>query len=95
MVKKLPVVRENRVQSLDWEDSLGEGNGTPLHYSCLENSMDRVALMGYSPWDHKESDLTEGLTLSLFMGKKKSNVRRDAKCPIKHFQISVAENTVA
>ena len=23
--------------------SLGEGNGNPLHYSCLENSMDRVA----------------------------------------------------
>ena len=59
MVKKLPVVRENRVRSLDWEDSLGEGNGTPLHYSSLENSMDRVALMGYNPWDHKESDLTE------------------------------------
>ena len=23
--------------------SLGEGNGNPLHYSCLENSMDRGA----------------------------------------------------
>ena len=23
--------------------SPGEGNGNPLHYSCLENSMDRVA----------------------------------------------------
>ena len=23
--------------------SLGEGNGTPLHYSCLENPMDRGA----------------------------------------------------
>ena len=22
---------------------LGEGNGNPLHYSCLENSMDREA----------------------------------------------------
>ena len=36
----------------------GEGNGNPLHYSCLENSMD-------SPWGCKESDMTEGLTLSL------------------------------
>ena len=26
-----------------WGRSLGEGNGYPLHYSCLENSMDRVA----------------------------------------------------
>ena len=24
--------------------SLGEGNGNPLQYSCLENSMDRGAL---------------------------------------------------
>ena len=24
----------------------GEGNGYPLQYSCLENSIDR----GYSPW---------------------------------------------
>ena len=32
--------------------SLGEGNGNPLQYSCL---------VGYSPWDHKESDTTEGL----------------------------------
>ena len=26
-----------------WEDSPGEGNGSPLQYSCLENSMDRGA----------------------------------------------------
>ena len=24
------------------------------------------SLAGYSPWDHKESNTTEGLTLSLF-----------------------------
>ena len=24
-------------------DSIGEGNGTPLHYTCLENPMDRGA----------------------------------------------------
>ena len=35
--------------------SPGEGNGNPLQYSCLENSMDR----SYSPWGHKESDTTE------------------------------------
>ena len=27
----------------------GEGNGNPLQYSCLENPMDRGALVGYSP----------------------------------------------
>ena len=29
------------VQSLGQEDSLGEGNGNPLQYFCLENLMDR------------------------------------------------------
>ena len=39
-IKRLPAVRETRVRSLGWEDPLGEGNGNPLQYSCLENSMD-------------------------------------------------------
>ena len=29
--------------------SPGEGNGNPLQYSCLENSMDRGAWVSYSP----------------------------------------------
>ena len=41
LVKNLPVVQETQVQFLGWEDSPGEGNGNPLQYSCLENSMDR------------------------------------------------------
>ena len=46
--------------------SLVEGNGYPFQYSCLENSMDRGAWQaGYSPWGHKELDMTEWLTLSL------------------------------
>ena len=36
-------MQETGVQSLGQEDSPGEGNGNPLHYSCLENSMDRGA----------------------------------------------------
>ena len=39
--------------------SPGVGNGNPLQHSCLENSMDRVSLAGYSPWGHKEMDTTE------------------------------------
>ena len=38
----------------------GEGNGTPLQYSCLENPMDR-SLVGCSPWGHEESDKIEQL----------------------------------
>ena len=40
----------------------GAGDGNPLQYSCLENTMDR-SLAGYSLWGHKESDMTEQLTL--------------------------------
>ena len=35
-----------------------EENGNPLQYSSLENPMDRGGLVGYSPWDHRESDTT-------------------------------------
>ena len=37
--------------------SSGEGNGTPLQYSCLENPMDREACRILQ--SHKESDPTE------------------------------------
>ena len=37
MVKNLPVTQETQVRSP------GEGNGNPLQYSCLENSMDKGA----------------------------------------------------
>ena len=45
------------------ERSLGEGNGNPLQYSCLENSKTEES-GGYSPWGCKELYITEGLTLS-------------------------------
>ena len=39
--------------------SPGEGNGNPLQYSCLENSMEQRSLAGYSPGDHRELNMTE------------------------------------
>ena len=39
--KSPPATPEIWVQSLDQEDSPAVGNGNPLEYSCLENSMDR------------------------------------------------------
>ena len=39
--------------------SPGGGNGTSLQYSCLENPHGQRILVGYSPWGHKESDMTE------------------------------------
>ena len=44
--------------------SPGEGNGNPLQYSCLENSMD-LSLAGYSPLYQKELDTIGQLTLEL------------------------------
>jgi len=44
------------------ERSSGEGNGNPLQYSCLENSMHRQkSLAGYiySPWGLKELYITK------------------------------------
>ena len=38
--------------------SPGEGNGNPLQYS----SHGQRSLVGYSPWDRKELDVTEQLT---------------------------------
>ena len=39
--------------------SPGGGHGNALQYSCLENPMDRGALVGYSPQGHKELDTIE------------------------------------
>ena len=47
-----------------WEDS-GEGNGYPLWYSSLKNPHGQRSLASYSPWDPKELDMTQGLSLLL------------------------------
>ena len=48
--------------------SSGDGNGYPLQYSCLENSMDRGAWRATVHGVTKESDTTEQQTLSLSEG---------------------------
>ena len=42
--------------------SPGGGSGNPLQYSCLGNHHGQRSLVGYSPWGHKESDMTERLS---------------------------------
>ena len=44
--------------------SPGEGNGNPLQYSCLENSMDQGAWWAIGPWGHKELCTAEQLRLT-------------------------------
>ena len=49
---------ETRVQSLGWEDPLEEGMAiTPVFLP--RESGGRRSLVGYSPYGHKELDLTE------------------------------------
>ena len=64
MVKNLPAMQETWVGSLDWQIHLGrEWQPTPVF---LEHLIRQRSLVGYSPWGHKESDMTEQLALSLF-----------------------------
>ena len=43
----------------------GEGNGNPFQYSCLDNTMDRVAWQATVYGVPKELDTTEHATLTL------------------------------
>ena len=64
MVKILSTMQETRVQSLGWEDPLEKEMAT--HSSILASRVHgQRSLVGYSPWGHKKSDMTERLTLSL------------------------------
>ena len=59
MVKNLPVnAGDTRDTSSipGWGRSPGEGNGNPLQYSCLGNTMDRGAWRARVYGGHKESD---------------------------------------
>ena len=60
MVKNLPAMQETPGSIPQSGRSSAEGNGNLLQYSCLENSTDR-SLAGYSPWGHRELDMTEQL----------------------------------
>ena len=63
MVKNPPAVQEMQVQSLGREDPLEKGMITPVFLPGKYHG--QRGLAGYSPWGCKESDITEGLTLSL------------------------------
>ena len=64
MVKNLPAMQETWIWSLGQEDPLV--NGMATHSSILAWRMPWRNLAAYSPWDHKESNTPERLTLSLF-----------------------------
>ena len=57
MVKNLPLRQETQVQSLGQKDLLEKDVAT--HSSIPTWNIPRP---GYSPWSHKESDMTESLS---------------------------------
>ena len=59
--------QETWVPFLAWEDSPGEGNGNPLEYSCLKNSMDRGGWWATIHRVTKGSDRTEHRAPVLFV----------------------------
>ena len=62
VVKNLPVNAWDTRESGSVPDlgrSPAVGNGNPLQYSCLENSMNRRAWQAIVYWGHKELDMTE------------------------------------
>ena len=64
--------------------SPGEGNGYPLHYSCLENLMDRGAWPATIHWV-TESDTTERLTLTLLSLQHILSPEKSWKVPPKSY----------
>ena len=81
MVKNPPTIQETWIRSLGWEDL--QEKGTAMHSSILTwripwtEETDRL----YSPWDHKESDTTEEISLQFKKVKKvKSSSMNLGKC---------------
>ena len=58
MVKHLSTMWEGRVRSLGREDPL-EKAWQPTPVLLRGKSHERRSLVGYSPWGHKQSDMTE------------------------------------
>ena len=54
MVKNLPANAGDLTSVSGSGRFLGERNGNPLQYSCLENPHRQRILVGYSPQGHKE-----------------------------------------
>ena len=64
------------------ERSPGGGHGSPFQYSYLENPHGQRSLAGYSPWGHKELDMTEGL----------STVRQESKTEFDNSESFITQN---
>ena len=70
-VKNLPAIQETQVRSLGWEDHL-----EPIPVFSPGESHGWRSLLGYSPWGHTESDMTELLTLFLLLKNGEASNRQ-------------------
>ena len=78
MVKNPPAsqeLQERHVRSLGWEDP-GGGHGSPLQYSCLENSMDRGAWWAQSMSSQKSQMQLKRVSTHILRGKGKTAGRK-------------------
>ena len=66
MVKNLPAgiggTREMSVRSLVQEDTLEKEMDIPSSIHAWKIPIGQRSLVGYSPWSHRQSDTTEGLS---------------------------------
>ena len=70
MVKRLPTLRETRIESLGQEDPL-EKKWQPTPVLLSGKPHGQRSLVGYSPWGRKESDTTESLHFTSLTRMKK------------------------
>ena len=65
-IKRLLAMQETRVRPLGWEDPPEKEMAT--HFSTLTWKIPWTEEPGsYSPWGHKESDMTETFTFTSFL----------------------------
>ena len=72
-VEHLPAMRETWVRFLGWEDPL-EKKWQPILVLLPGKSHGQRSLVGYSPWGHKESDMTEQLHWFTSFSRRRSNI---------------------
>ena len=72
IVKNLPAMWEAWVRFLGWEDPLEKGQLTNSLF-LPRGFHGQRSLVGYSQWAHKESDVTEQLTLCAYYCTLKNN----------------------
>ena len=63
--KNLPAMLETWVQSRGWKDPMEKGKATRSNILAW-----RTPWTDYSPWGHKESDMTEQLSLTYLKSEK-------------------------